>query len=87
MELRIDVILFGRLIGTTTEWNHDVDGVLLTDFQPVAGVDIPKGNLRLDWHDPVARVLIYAPDGRSYHIEAVDVVDILNAVEKQPIAN
>jgi len=64
---RNDCIILGRNIGTTTGWDGDEDTVLilLYEFQPAAGIDLPPGDLTIDFdsglaetHDEDGNVLI-----------------------------
>jgi len=66
---RAACIILGRNIGTATGWDGDEDSdnivILFYEFQPAAGIDLPPGDLVIDFdaglaetHDENGDVLI-----------------------------
>lgn len=47
---RIDAVVCGRKIGTADGWDRiDTNFIILYEFEPAAGVDIPAGDLAVDY--------------------------------------
>jgi len=64
---RSDCIILGRTIGTATGWDGDEENIviLLYEFQPAPGIDLPAGDVTIDFdaglaetHDDHGEVLI-----------------------------
>lgn len=53
MSSRLDVIILGRKFGTSLGWDAAVDYEQLAfyDFEPALGVDLPAGDLSIDFHE------------------------------------
>lgn len=77
---RIDAIVCGRKIGTAGGWDQiDTNFIVLYEFEPVAGIRIPAGDLAVDYDG--GRLEIQDDDG-NVTFEA-DMVAVLADLPKE----
>lgn len=71
----LDWVIMGRAVGTASGWDQ-VDNwqMLLFDFVPAAGVQLPRGDVNFNFEDGLAT--LYSNSGTI--IETVDIVDAIS---------
>jgi hypothetical protein len=53
-EKRVDWTVLGRVIGTATGWDQvDTFVMMLYDFEPAVDVDLPTGDINIDFENGV----------------------------------
>lgn len=78
---RSDCTVLGRNIGTATGWDQvDTFVMMLHDFEPVDGVDLPSGDINIDFEKGV----VVAFDDDANVISSKDIVLALFDVMKEP---
>lgn len=69
--------ILGRNIGTATGWDElDLDVMILYEFEPAEGINLPRGDLYVDY---INGIFQNAEDDDS---TAFDMIDILKNIKK-----
>ena len=79
MSKRIEWTVLGRKIGTATDWDEvDQDVIMLYDFEPALGIQLPVGDINFDFGKGLA--ICYGENGQD--LAAVDLVSVLRDVDR-----
>lgn len=74
---RLTYTILGRNIGTATGWDElDLDVMVLYEFEPAEGINLPKGDLYVNY---IKGIFQNAEDDNSV---AFDMIDVLKNVER-----
>lgn len=72
---KMDLIVLGRKIGKHDGWDqNDTDHVVFYDFEPAEGVDLPSGDLHVDYGSGLLKT--YDDEGTT-EVHSADVIDVL----------
>lgn len=78
-EKRTDWTVLGRKVGTSTGWDQvDTFVMMLYDFEPVSGIDLPDGCVNFDFENGTAES--FDDDGKP-----TKSVDLVAAITGLPI--
>lgn len=70
-----ETTILGRHVGTSTGWDQgDTFAIVLYDFKPAEGIDIPAGDLNVDYD--TGKMSIWKDDGSGKTWEA-DMITVL----------
>lgn len=76
--MRNDLIVLGRLIGTTSDWTvNEVTHFEASEFEPAPDIDLPTGNLTIDYTK--GTFAYYTTDG-----EVSQIFDIITTIKHLP---
>lgn len=74
MSKELDWVIMGRAVGKASSWDQvDTWQMMLYDFEPAAGVTLPRGDVNFNFEDGLAT--LYSDSGTI--IETVDIVDAI----------
>jgi hypothetical protein len=77
---RTEFTVLGRLIGTATDWDSDNGwSLMLYDFTPADGVDLPSGSISIDFEE--GAIDGFESDGVTATTTR-DIIDVLGRVKK-----
>lgn len=80
-EKRVDWTVLGRVIGTATGWDQcDTFVMMLYDFEPANDVDLPAGDINIDFENGVVET--FNEEGKV--VLSKDIVLALFDVMKEP---